>query len=278
MNKMKKLNLKLFLLVFVISLFTNNLFAQKVYIDINAGYGLKMSSENLDFMDFYNYTQKTNGYTEEQVNVSLGKGLFLGGTFGYMFNKNIGAELDLSFLLGGKSKAKDTYNDGSKTDYALSSKMLRIIPTLVITPGFEKINPYAKIGLVIGSGSILYEVKSSGDGSNEVMNIKFNGGIALGLSTGIGATYSLSDKMSIFGELNMVNLSYAPTKGKIKKYTVNGVDQLPSLTTSDKEIEFVKSYTYDSGNPPSDSEPSQELKHKVPFGSFGVNVGWRISF
>ncbi len=264
---------QMFLMVFVISLFTNNLFAQGAYVNINTGYGLSMSTQNLYYFDFYNYTSGSNSSTYEQVNVSLGKGLNLGGAFGYLFNENIGVELGISYLLGGKSNAKDKYSDGS-TDYTLSSRMLRVNPSLVIASGFENINPYAKFGLIIGSGSIMYEYIDNDEGDIDVLKMKLNGGIALGLSSGIGAMFHLSDNMSFFGELNMVNLSYAPTKGKVTEATSNGADELPDMTTREKEIEFVDSYTDNSH----DSQPRKELKQKLPFGSFGVNIGLRISF
>ncbi|NQT78402.1 MAG: hypothetical protein HQ565_11855, partial [Bacteroidetes bacterium] len=76
-------NLKTFLIVFVITLFANGLFAQGAYIGFTTGYGFSTSSANLE--DFQNYTSGTNSTTYEQVNVSLGKGLSFGGTFGYMF-------------------------------------------------------------------------------------------------------------------------------------------------------------------------------------------------
>jgi hypothetical protein len=267
----------MFLLVFVISLFANNLFAQGAYVNIDAGYGLNMSSQNLSYIDFYNYTNLNNSITNEQVNVSLGKGLNLGGAFGYMFNKNIGAELGISYLLGGKSKAKDTYTSRT-TDYTISSKMLRIIPSLVIASGIEKINPYMKFGLLIGTGSINFEYNDNDNGDIYLEKRKINGGIALGLSSALGVMVNLSDKMSFYGEFNMVNLSYAPTKSVITEATYNGTDELPSMTTRQKEIEFVDSYTVNQSNPPSDSQPNKELKQKAPFGSFGVNIGLRINF
>jgi len=263
----------MFVMVFVISLFTNNLFAQGAYVNINTGYGFGMSSQNLYYFDFYNYTSGDNSSTYEQVNVSLGKGLNLGGDFGYMFNENIGAELGISYLLGSKSKAKEIYSDGS-TDYTLSSKMLRINPSLVIASGIERFNPYAKFGLIMGSGSVMYEYFDNDEGDIEVIKMKLSGGIALGLSSGIGAIYNLSDKMSFYGELNMVNLSYAPTKGIVTEATSNGADELPDMTTNEREIEFVDSYTNNSH----DSQPRKELKQKLPFGSFGVNIGLRINF
>jgi len=268
-----KIFLRMFIMVFVISLFVNNLFAQGAYININTGYGLNMSSQNL--ANFNNLTVGSNSSTYEQVNVSLGKGLNLGGAFGYMFNENIGAELGISYLLGAKSKAKDIYPGGT-TDYTLSSKMLRINPSLVIASRFENFNTYAKLGLMIGSGSIMSELNEN-DGDNYVEEIKYNGGIALGLSSGIGAMFYLSDNMSFFGELYMENLSYAPTKGEVTKATFNGVSELPYWTTSEKEIEFVDSYTVNSSNPPVWSQPRKQLKQKLPFGSFGVNIGLRFN-
>jgi hypothetical protein len=270
---MKKLNL---IIVFAISLFANNLFAQGAYVNINAGYGINMSSQNLnnlDYLDFNNSTRDINNlFTDEQVNVSLGNGLNIGGTFGYMFNKNIGAELGISYLLGGESKAKEV-DFGRTIDYTLSGKMLRINPSLVISSGLDGINPYAKFGFIIGSGSVMYEKYENDNGDIQTMKMELNGGLAFGLNAGVGALYKLSDKMSLFGEINMVNLSYAPTKGKVTEATDNGINELPGMTIRQKEIEFVDSYTWTN---PVDSQPRLRLKQKLPFGSFGINLGLRI--
>lgn len=261
---------------FVLSMLSNNFLAQGAYVNVHAGYGLKMSSQNLYFFDFTNYTSLNNSSTYEQVNVSLGKGLNVGGAYGYMFNPNLGAEVGVSYLLGGKSNAMDIYN-GGRTEYTLSSKMLRINPSIVISAGSEKINPYAKIGMLIGAGSIMYEINDMDNGDVSMMKWKLNGGLALGLTSGLGAMFNFNEKMSFFGELNMVNLSYAPKKGEIKEYTINGINEVYQLTTNEREIEFVDSYTYTFGNPTPASLPEKELKQKMPFGSVGLNIGVRIN-
>ena len=260
-------------MVFVISLFAKNLFAQGAYVHVNAGFGLEMSSQNISYFDFYNNTRGTTTNTNEQVNLSFGKGLNVGGALGYMFNNNIGAELGVSYLIGGKSKAKDIYTGGT-TDYTLSSKMLRINPSLVIASGFDKINPYAKFGFVIGSGSVIYDYIDNDNGDIEVRKEKLNGGLAFGLNAGVGALFNLSENMSFFGEINMVNLSYAPTKKEVKKATFNGANELPGMTTRERETVFVSSYN--TGDPRLDSQPKTELKQKFPFGSFGVNIGLKF--
>lgn len=275
---MKKIT-KAFFILFVMGMFTNNLYSQGMYVGINVGYGFCTSAQNIDndFMSFYNYTAGNNSYTVEQIDVSLGKGLNLGAAFGYMFNKNVGAELGISYLMGGKTEAKDEY-DGGMTDYSLSATMLRINPSIIVTTGTDNaVNPYAKFGLIFGMGSVLYEFEDNDDGDVTVMEFKFSEGLAMGLSAAIGADYSLNDNITLFGEIDMVNMSYAPTKGEITKATYNGVDGLPDMTTSEKEFEFVDSYTYNTQNPPPDSQPSQELKYRLPFGSVGVKFGVKIN-
>ncbi len=274
---MKKIIFLSLITVFACILGVNSVVGQGAYVNINAGYSANMSSQTLDFFDFNNYTITSNSITREQVYVSLGKGLSFGGAFGYMFNENIGAELGLSYLLGGKSTAKYDYEDGT-SDYILSSNMLRINPSLVISCGLDVVNPYAKFGLVVGMGSVNYEYEDNVDGDIYKMKMKMDGGLSMGLNAAIGVNFSLSDNMSLFGEINMINMSYAPTKGELIEATYNGVDELPDMATIDKEIEFVDSYTYSYDNPPPDSEPEKVLKQQLPFGSFGLNFGLRIDF
>jgi opacity protein-like surface antigen len=266
---------KKFTSVLLFCIFTSPLFAQGPFITFNAGYGVKMASQNLEYFEFYNFTSGNNSSTSEQVNVSLGKGVSLGAAIGVMFNENIGAELGISYLLGGKSKAQDKYIGGT-TDYSLSSRMLRVNPSLVLSSNSEKIKPYAKFGVMVGAGSVFYEFIDNDDGDEVRLLMKLNEGIAAGLTSGIGATFNSSENIAFYGELNMVNMSYAPTKGEITEATFNGADRLPQFTTNEKETEFVDSYTSTGGNPP-DSQPSQSLKQKLPFGSFGLCFGVRIN-
>lgn len=274
---------KMLMLVFVISLFSNTLFAQGAYVKINAGYGINMSS---GAAQSYSHTitsspPYTYSYSSEIVNYSFGKGLNFGGAFGYMFNKNIGAELGISYLLGGTTTIDNESDYGlsnNKSELAMHSNMLRLIPSVVIASGFDGINPYAKFGLLIGTGSIFIENDENDDGDIIAEYWKYNGGFALGLNSALGAVYIINDNISIFGEIDMVNLSYSPTKGELTEASLNGVDQLPSMTTSEKEIEFVDSYTYNPADPMIETEPSKEIKYKMPYGSVGLSVGLKINF
>ncbi len=271
---------KAVLFVFAVTLLTSNIFAQGAYVNINAGYGFSMSPQVL----LYNSKSNSTGgeiltTNAEVVTASLGKGFNFGGTFGYMFNKNIGAELGISYLLGSTTKAISEYTnkiiepDGTtiintgKGTYTLSSTMFRFMPSVIISSGFEGIDPYAKFGFIIGIGSVISDYKQE----ESSLTWKYNGGVALGLTAAIGTNFPVNDKLAFFGEINMVNMSYAPTKGITTEAIINGND------ISEQEIEFVDNITYYHDNPPPDSEQNQQLKTRYPFGSVGISIGLRMN-
>jgi opacity protein-like surface antigen len=273
-----KTKIAISLIIIAITLFANNIYSQGIYAKINAGYGLKMSSHDINYFNFSNYTVDTVSSTFEQVRTSLGKGLVIEGVVGYMFNKNMGAELGISYLLGAKTKTKQTLYGGVHNN-SLSANMLRLNPSVVISCGYEKISPYAKIGLLIGFGKIKYEddyISAGGSVFSEKMEL--TGGVAIGLNTSAGVIYNLTEKLSLFGEISMVNLSWSPTKGILTESTINGSDRLVNLATSEAEVEFVDSYTSNLNYPYTNSEPRKELKESFPFGSVGLNIGLKITF
>ncbi|MDN5355767.1 MAG: hypothetical protein PWQ43_709 [Rikenellaceae bacterium] len=284
---MKKLNVvakKVALLMFI-SLFSIAAYSQ-FYINVGGGYNLGIATQSL----LFNYEGTNDIEKIENVKVSLGKGLNFGLNLGYMFNGNIGIDLQCSYLLGdetsGESKDNFTYFNINYYDYekeSIKSQMFRVNPSIIIASGFDKLDPYAKFGVILGFGSITYNRLYEEYENNQIQDIKvekwkYDGGMAFGISSALGLMYHISDLISVYGELNLVGMSYAPKKGVMTEYTVNGSDQLPNLTTDDKEIDFVDDITYDYNNPPSSAEPSKELKNYLPYSSIGLNIGVRFSF
>jgi hypothetical protein len=289
---MKKSYFKIMLFVFAMSLFANNLSAQGVFVKINAGYGFGLGMQSWKTNTTKNTTSTTMEYTSttENINLSLGKGLNFGATFGAMFSKNVGGELGLNYLIGAKTTCQSIESQTAillipafttTDEQSISASMFRINPSIIVASGSKEIEPYAKLGLVIGIGSVTLERISTTTLNSDKTEIseKYNGGIALGVSSALGINFNLNDNMALFGELNMINMSYAPTKSVYTKYSVDGIDQLPTMTIKDKETEYVDSYTHDStaASTP-DSQPDKKLKTKNPFGSLGINLGLKIKF
>jgi len=249
------------------------------YAQFNFGYNQGINGKDTGaayIYSLYNFTE-VNATTKktELANVGLGKGIHIGADFGYMFNKNVGAELGISYLLGGKISTSQTYLSGNYGNQETSSKMLQIKPTLVLAAGFEKINPYAKIGVVIGSGKITTEGTGKIGGNITNYTYEYSKGTPIGFQGSVGALYKLNSKIGLFGELTFINLSYAPKKGSLTKYTKNGVDQLPGLDVDDKEIVFEDSISTGPNDP---NAPQKLLKEPFSFDSIGLNVGMRYSF
>lgn len=292
---MKKVNLiakKVVLLMFI-NLFSIAAYSQ-FYINVGGGYNLGIANQTLlniaNQTLLINYESTDNIQKIENVKTSLGKGLNFGLNLGYMFNGNIGIDLQCSYLLGdettGEYKYNYTYFNNNYYDFgkiSLKSQMFRVNPSIIIASGFDKLDPYAKFGVILGFGSItlnyLYEEYENNQlQDKEVVKWKMDGGMAFGISSAFGLMYHISDLISVYGELNLVGMSYAPKKGVMTEYNINGADQLPGLTTDGKEIDFVDDITYDYDNPPSSAEPMKELKFYFPYSSIGLNIGVRFSF
>lgn len=158
--------------------------------------------------------------------------------------------------------------------------MLRITPALVVNVPVNSVNLYGRMGVALGMMPSVVNTCKKTDGSTpgtEEMEEKYSGGMGLGLSSAVGLGFGLSDKLHLFAELNSISMTYRPQKSIVTKEMVAGKDELPDMTTREKETEYVKEY--DSSNKPSDSQPSVELltnDFNFPFSSVGVNVGVRF--
>lgn len=275
-------------------LISASLGAQGLYVKLNVGYGVPAATQNNE--EFSNYTSTYAGgdysdETVERVNFSLGKGINIGGNIGWMFNSNFGIDLGVSYLMGGKTEATGSelydswYYYTSETKSTVSSSMFRFSPSFILVADMLKINPYARFGVVIGKGKIVYEMTELyyEDYFDDITEdtwkskLELSDGMSIGLTAGIGALYNVAGNISVFGELSMISMTYAPEKGKLVEYTRNGEDYLMELQRYEKEIIFLDKIDGLDYEPQGD-EPQKQLKTNMPFGSFGLNFGIRIGF
>jgi hypothetical protein len=300
---MKKVQISVLSLLLVGGLFSNKVSAQEkeeekvggFYVDVNLGYNFSSGSQKFETIDPYSINLPNVVTTEETVTkVSLGKGMRFGANVGYLFNANIGAELGVNYLLGGSTSMDKTYSEtinlgkiNTTFTEELSASMLQFNPSILLTTGNDGFAPYAKFGVVIGvaakiNNSFLAEnsevTSNSVTYSNSSGEMELTGGIALGWSAALGAKYALNETLSLFGELNLINLTYAPTKGVITNYTENGVNQLAGATISETEVEFVDEVTSNSLSTFDINNPTDELKKYYAFSSIGIQVGLKIAF
>ncbi|WP_394760169.1 outer membrane beta-barrel protein [Flavobacterium sp.] len=272
-------SIKNIILILFICFMANKAAAQKMYFNINGGYSFMSNSSTFRFNNdkvFDSNTQIAVGLSSnENVKLSLGKGLNFGGTIGYQFHKNIGAEIGINYLISDKTTGSSKYIDGSNYNTSLSTKMFQIKPTVVLSTDFEKINPYVKIGAIIGLGKIYMEGFGLDVTDTYYDKTEMNGGIAMGVTASFGLNYNIHKNFDIFSEASLNALNYTPKKGTLTAYTENGIDKLPTIPVRGKEYVYVDTTSYTSGGPIDDSKPRETMSTKYPFSSIGINIGIR---
>jgi opacity protein-like surface antigen len=266
------------IIIFAICFLANQLSAQKLYFTVNGGYALESNKTNLTG-EYILYNLTATSATNEKSEVfsfSLGKGVNFGGAVGYMFHKNIGAELGINYLIGTETTGKGTSYTGDFFSRSYKAKMLLFKPTLVISAGFEKINPYAKFGLLMSTGSVTKQSDSKNGANTSEQTTKMDGGIGIGFTASAGISYGITPKIAIIGELNYNGLTYNPKKEQLTAIKRNGVDVLSTLTTSQKETEYTD-ILIDDGTPFDPNKPSKSYFQNLPLSSLGFNIGLRYN-
>ncbi len=128
-----------FVITFIFFTFIHISFAQNTYLTFCAGYNFGTNTTTLSNES----SNSGTATTFKNIDLSLGKGTNIACAFGYQFNKYVGTELGVSYLLGGTTTFEETYNNGSYTGTNTknySSNMVRFIPSVVFTTNYKTIS------------------------------------------------------------------------------------------------------------------------------------------
>ncbi len=259
--------------------------AQGVYLKAGAGYtaglggDIKYNTTTTKTLQPANSSQ-IQSIKYERVNENYGKGILIGGAIGYMFTKQIGTEVGVNYLSGAKNQVTESFKftNGQAANpdnlYESYSRMLFFQPALLVTLGKEKWNPYARLGLVAGKGTVYQREVRFDQRGGVIREVEFSGGIALGTQLALGLDFiSLNEKLILFGEVTLINLRYSPDKGRVTRYQVNGKEELANLPVNEKEFEFADNFEVDYTAPAPEASPAKEKRFSLPFGSAGINIG-----
>lgn len=269
---------KIFLALTVISL-SFNAFSQ-AYLKLGVGYNMAAPKTEMG--------ADITTTKSEVVKSSYGKGISPALSFGYMFNEHLGAELGLSYLLGGKTEYTEVdVTSSGGVDYTTTTvnttkaKGVYVLPALVVRGGSaeSKLRPYARVGLALPvAGKVVTEQNGTTTPSNAKTEItaETKGKLSLGYTGAFGVTYSLSENLGLFVELTGTSLNIWAKSTELTKYSVNGTDQLANLQTIQKETEYASSVS-DTDNRDV-SKARKALDTSAPFSSLGLTVGVSYKF
>jgi len=239
-----------------ISLITLNASAQKGVFEagLSIGYGFPTAEGTLITI---------SGTTEEALFYSYGAGINAAATGTYFFSDNIGAGLDFNYLFGSpinSSQANANGNNGPVIDnFVNTGSLFSITPCLVLSLNHEKINPYGRFGIVLGSASIVQTTTQEGSNAFTGSDIEtITGDLSVGFYGAFGLQFALSDKISLDAELFDRTLSFVPTQAVDTK-TFDGQQKSPTIT-------FVK-------NIDATTAPNTTLTNSLAFSSVGIKIG-----
>ncbi len=260
----------------------------------------------------HNINENNTVSNPEEAPFSFGEGINAGVAIGYLFNDKFGAELAVNYLAGSKTTTKQEYTIKStyrNFDQDISAKMIQISPLIVMKGKSRDFTPYAKAGAIIGLmpkitynekgyvevapiievGPVLNPVGPAVNPVGPVLNPvepvlnnvsnyessqEASGKFSIGIVGIAGVDYAIKRNMSLFTEIRAVGLNYSPEKATLTKYQIDGVDQLATLNTFNKETEFTDNSTSSKDL----TQPRQVEKIKLPFSSIGLNFGFKYSF
>ena len=327
---MKKL-LVLFAAAAIIGGTTTTALQAQVYVAARAGYSFSVSPEvrRVTTPDLHTYgglyDQTANGATYSYKNIygSAGAGLNGGVAVGYMFNEHFGVELAGNYFSGNQ---QDFYNGGtySAGSYPASPnhggriydyiRVFRVLPSLVVTGGSGKVSPYARFGICLPlTGTLYSEVKdftsretTAGLTYERLDNatLETKGDFSLGFNSAIGVNIKLSDKLTLFGEAELITQGIKAKSSTVTSF--NSVATAPFFTggsfavtiddlpTALKQVTYVDEITQNSNvvipnsnaadlkhpyvGSKSNSQPSEQLSQIENFNSLGINVGVKYRF
>jgi hypothetical protein len=235
--------------------------AQGVYVTAIAGYGLGAGTQEIDFNA--TFTGTTSSY--EGIYGSLGEGFKFGVSAGYMFDKNLGAELGLSYWLGKAFEA--SLIAAMPAGYKWSGSGFVAVPSIVVSANTKTISPYARFGLVLAILKVKRESRDAFSGQTIERTLEETGNLAFGYAGALGIVVPAGGAVDFFAEVALYSVTYSPSQEEITKYAVNGVDQKPSL------VRTVYKYEDSYNNSTSDVG----LAVRRPFSSIGIVVGARVN-
>lgn len=304
------------LLVFIITLTGYHVEAQeaigpneasKFYIRVGGGYAFetgKTEFNNADPNELTGIMQSTDVTVNadgslvnvKSLNGTVGAGVKFDVTGGYMFSPYVGAEIGVNYFHGDKTLIGRLNSPQAMSEENTYLRGVDIAPGIYITPNFSKLNPYARIGAIVPiAGKLNIEtmarqVNGGGQGTDIVVNAKseVTSRFSVGYFGALGVTYPLTNKISIFGEVEIKNLSIKSKTAKIVEYRVTAESggqsqlvpgqQLEDLPVYDKEFEFSDDYNQSTTTLPNQNQPRKIPTQFVNASGTGFNVGLRFTF
>ncbi|WP_299394784.1 outer membrane beta-barrel protein [uncultured Gelidibacter sp.] len=275
------------------------------YIRVTGGYSFqsgKTEFNNSDPNELTGIKQSTDitvnadgsSINVKSLNGTAGAGMKFNVTGGYMFNPYFGAEFGITYFHGDKTMIGRLRSPQVNSEANTYLRGFDVAPGIFITPNFKAVNPYARIGLIVPvAGDLTIETvarqkNGGGEGTDILVEAlsEVQAKFSVGYFGALGITYPISDNLSIFGEVEIKNLSIKSKSAKITEYSTTAISggqsqlvpgqQLADLPVYEKEFEFSDDYNQSTTTQPDQTKPRLIPTQYVNASGTGINVGIRF--
>lgn len=247
------------------------------YVSFNTGVAFAAAG---DALGQENVTQDNGDFTNTNIYGSFGNGLNLTLRGGFKMTQNFGAEMGVSYLYGFRNTIDEQNAPASEGYTKTRSTQVRLMPGIVMETSNEALTVYSRMGLVLPLGGKTkaedYNLVTSPSETETIIKNETTGAFSVGYYGGLGISLKIGDNLKFFGEVEMINLRIKQKSSVITEYTVGDNDVLSTLSTQQKETEYVDEIG--SGDNTNNDEPRKRLASTSNFSSLGLNFGIRMNF
>lgn len=262
---------------------------------------------------------QTTTVSDKVLTGSYGEGARGGITFGWNINRFIALEGTVNYYHSKENLMTRQLTTVQGSDQVVGSiashgyaRAFDFAPGVVMSPGFEKINPYVRFGMVVPFYGRLHIKTDAGTNTPVAAGVvarteihreeEVHPNITLGFQGALGVTMPVSHKLDVFVETEYRNVPAKSKKKEVTEYeeitrvvnTSNGAvistrqRGLNDLSTAERHTDYVT--TLDAGSNTAteregaqthykdDNKPANELKSYINIGGLGANAGIRWRF
>ncbi|MBO9151809.1 outer membrane beta-barrel protein [Chitinophaga sp. GCM10012297] len=267
-------------------------------------------------------TGATTTISERVLTGSYGEGVRGGLSFGYTLNKYFAIEGTFNYFHSKKNLMTKNVTTVQGTNTVVGSieshghvNAIDFAPSLVVSPGYEKFNPYVRFGFVVPLWGKLY-IETDATRTSAVPGqpaavvaqtaihrkeeIKPNP--TFGFQGALGFNYAVARRLDIFAEAEYRNVPVRSKSKEVTEYdevtrivnTATGAEvgrqtrNLNDLSTAERETEYVTVLDQNSNTPTgttgtttqykNNDAPANDLKSYINIGGLGLNAGVRFRF
>lgn len=248
---------------------------------------------------------------EEAVNGvilgSYGSGLGLDLGLGYMFSRNFGFDLGISYVLG-KETLIEEFTDGSSYDRSYATnKRLTLSPGFIIDAGSETLSPFARFGLLIPVAGQTDGLRTSNNPAlvSSIIPALYptatgfeaesiaKGQFSVGFTGAFGLRYQLNEMISICGSIGYTGLRINRNTYEVSRAELDlpeGKEDVLALLSlggaypyteyfDEVDTQELADYIATSGDAYGTKEaPARAVVEGASFSTFNISLGARFSF